>query len=138
MSKEITPSRKRVLQALLTYGPMISLRPWPGSRRGFQSRVQWFLVDNGYIVNKKIPMHGLEIPHYYLTDKGRAELGLGAEKSLRETLNGFIFLSESAENLKAAILANPAYVSGDDRVDNPSNLIHTAKMVLDRMADDRR
>lgn len=137
MSREITPSRKRVLSALLKYGPMISLRPFPGSRRGFQLRLQWFLMYNGYLESKKIPMLGTEIPHYYLTDKGRAALGLPAEKSLRETLNDFIFLKASPENLQAAIMAHPNYVSSDDLMEPNSNLIHTAKMVLDRIDQDR-
>lgn len=137
MSREITPSRKRVLQALLKYGPMISLRPFPGSRRGFQSRVQWFLIDHGYIENKKIPMHGTVIPHYYLTDKGRAELGLGPAKSLRETLNDYMFLRASGQELEAAIRALPAYFTDEDKMDTLANLLHTAKMVLDRMESDR-
>lgn len=137
MSKEITPSRKRVLIALMTYGPMISLRPFPGSRRGFQLRVQWFLTDNGYIANKAIPAYSLKIPHYYLTEKGRKALGFPAEKSLRETLNDFIFGSTSPENLRQAILAHPVHVSPDDPMGTNLDLIHTAEMVLDRIAEDR-
>lgn len=141
MAKEITPSRRRALEALLKHGPMISLRPYPGARRGFQSRILWFLLYNGYIESKMIPMvfEGTEhrIPHYYLTDKGRAVLGLRAKKSLRETYNDFVFLVATQDELRAAILETviqfPELLPETGDLHNAHRLCVAARVLLSKL-----
>ncbi len=42
-----------------------------------------------------------------------------------------------SQSLKAAILRNPQYVSGDDCLSTENDIIATATLVLDRIADER-